>query len=130
MNRRETKRTARRLLKISKLDGRVSEDRVAQILEALKKTPPSERKPLLKHYANYLKKELARHQIIVEYAGALPDASLKEIEQTLSSRYGRPLSAVRRENPALVGGLRIRVGDDLYDASIATLLSSLVQAAR
>jgi F-type H+-transporting ATPase subunit delta len=43
-------------------------------------------------------------------------------------RYQRPIAAAAQSNPGLIAGLRIRVGDDLYESSVAGQLAALVSS--
>jgi F-type H+-transporting ATPase subunit delta len=41
--------------------------------------------------------------------------------------YDRPVSAVIQQETALIAGVRVRVGDDVYDASVAGRLQRLAE---
>jgi len=119
----------RRLRELSLENGVVSSERVAAILAALNKSrKPHELRPLLRAYLGVIRREVAKGEARVEFAGELP-ASLKE---TLAARftavYHRPVTVVATRNDALVAGFRARVGDDVYDASAAGHLNKLAAA--
>jgi F-type H+-transporting ATPase subunit delta len=46
----------------------------------------------------------------------------------MSKKYGRPVAASGRPNASLLAGLRVRVGDDVYESSVAGQLSALASA--
>ena len=46
----------------------------------------------------------------------------------MSKRYNRAVAPVARRNDALLAGLRVRVGDDVYESSVAGQLASLAQS--
>jgi F-type H+-transporting ATPase subunit delta len=48
----------------------------------------------------------------------------------LARQYGAELAVDYRKNPSLIGGLRIRVGDDVLDASVKGRLDRLAAAFR
>ena len=50
---------------------------------------------------------------------------LAAIAAAMTRRYGRPVTATARPNPALLAGLRVHVGDDIYESSIAGQLAAL-----
>ncbi|TDW29167.1 F0F1 ATP synthase subunit delta [Cryobacterium psychrophilum] len=58
-------------------------------------------------------------------AGALAPAQLQRLTESLSERYGRKLSINLVIDPAVLGGVRIQIGDDVIDGSIATRLADL-----
>jgi len=119
---------ARQLFKLSLADGLVSAERVGGVLAYVEKNRPPHPLMVLKAYQRLVAAEVARSQAVVEHAGAVSDEALKAISAHLSEKYGRAVSAVAQPNPALLAGLRIRVGDDVYESSIASQLSALAAA--
>ena len=59
-----------------------------------------------------------RHTGLVESATPLAAPVRDEILADLSRLYGPRLHTSFAENPALIGGMRIKVGSDVYDGSI------------
>jgi F-type H+-transporting ATPase subunit delta len=45
-----------------------------------------------------------------------------------SKLYNRPVSAVTKQDTSLIAGVRVRVGDDVYDASVAGRLQRLAES--
>jgi F-type H+-transporting ATPase subunit delta len=61
-----------------------------------------------------------RVDVEIRVARELSDATRAELQQTLAARFGaEPIMNVRVD-PALIAGVVIRVGDTVYDASVAT----------
>lgn len=110
-------RTARRLLALSLQDGQVSQERVSAILASLRTHAPRNHKALLEQYLLLLRQEVARSQALLEYAGKLTETTLADLRRTLSTHYGRPIDLLPQETPSLLAGFRIRVADDIWDAS-------------
>ncbi len=126
MRQREIKDFAKRLVELS-LDNerQVSADRVHGVLEALQAKPPRQLKALLKEYLTQLRRELRQTQAVVEYAGDLSAATLESIAAEFTKLTGRKVTAVGKPNPELIAGVRVRVGDDVYEDSLATRLATL-----
>lgn len=61
----------------------------------------------------------------VRTARPLAAQQLTRLEKALSVRYGRKLSINEVLDESLVGGVRISIGDDVIDGSVATRLSDL-----
>lgn len=116
---------ARQLFQLSLVDGRLSVAQVEGVLAYLEKHPPAKPVAVLQAYRRLVAAEVARNQAIVEHAGPVADGLLKSIEGAMSQRYHRPVTAIAKPTPALLAGLRVRVGDDVYESSVAGQLTAL-----
>lgn len=122
---KQAQQLARQLFKLSLVDGRLSDERVAGVLQYLDKTKPVNAVQVLKEYHRLVAAEVARNQAVVEHAGPVSAQTLQEIASSLGKKYGRPITAIAQPNPSLLAGLRVRVGDDVYESSAAGQLSQL-----
>tara|TARA_B110000285_G_scaffold102681_1_gene116839 strand:+ start:2382 stop:2777 length:396 start_codon:yes stop_codon:yes gene_type:complete len=120
-------RLAKKLVELSKDDGVVTEAKVGEVLAGLKQVQHRHHLAVLKAFLNYLRREIALQTAVVSTPGALSDDALKAIEATYSKMYGRPVSAVTQQDTSLIAGVRVRVGDDVYDASVAGHLQRLAE---
>jgi F-type H+-transporting ATPase subunit delta len=127
---KQIRKTARTLLQLSLKEGEVSGERVQAVLKSLQAHPPRNYRPVLREYLYQVRKHVERSQAIVEYAGPLPANLINEIEASFSARYARPITAIPSENPELIAGVRIRIGSDVYDSSVANHLQELAKASR
>lgn len=125
---KQTLQLARQLFKLSFENGQISAERVAGVLGYVEKIRPPQIVAVLKAYQRLVAAELARGQAVVEHAGAVSPAALQAIAAQLSKKYGRPVTSTAKANPALLAGLRIRVGDDIYENSVASQLGALAAA--
>jgi len=116
---------ARQLFAMSVVDGTVSADRVAGVLEYVEKHNVPNPVMVLKAYERLVSIELAKGVAVVEHAGAISAATLAAIESAMSKKYGRAVKARAESNPALLAGMRVHVGDDTYESSVAGQLAAL-----
>jgi len=65
------------------------------------------------------------HRVIVESATPLPDDFRVDVQRDLARLYGEGLDTSFEINPRLIGGMRIRVGSYVYDASVRAKLAAL-----
>jgi F-type H+-transporting ATPase subunit delta len=61
----------------------------------------------------------------VTAAAPLTAAQLETLAATLTKQYGREPRIAVRVDPSVIGGLRVQVGDDVIDGTIASRLSEL-----
>ena len=119
---------AKKLVALSKDEnGVVTEAKVGEVLDGLKQVSHRHELATLKSFLTYLRREVALQTAVVSTPGALSDEALKQIEANFSKVYGRPISAQTKEDASLIAGVRIRVGDDVYDASVAGRLERLAE---
>ena len=120
---------AKQLLQLSLENGVVSAERVAGVLEYLEKNPPARPQAVLAAYHKLVAAELAKGEARVEHAGPVAPEALASIAASLGKRYGRPVTAVSTPNPKLLAGLRVRIGDDVFESSVSGQLAALSGAA-
>ncbi len=64
----------------------------------------------------------------VTSAHALDDGQVNALRQNLRTRMGRDIAVDLRVDPAILGGLVVKVGSQMIDGSIRTKLNTLAQA--
>lgn len=122
---KQTKHLAKQLFKLSLVDGQISPSQVEGVLGWVERHAPRRSLALLKLYHRYMAAEYAKSRALVEHAGPVPAGALQQIEAAMTRKYGRGVSAVAQPNPKLLAGLRVRVGSDVYESSVAYQLASL-----
>lgn len=116
---------AKSLLKLSLEDGLFSEERAAAVLQYLEKNPPRKYASVLKQYLKLVQREVANSTAAVEHAGEISATAVEAIQSKFSAHYGRNISVTTSPNDSLIAGLRVRVGCDVYDSSVAGALKEL-----
>jgi F-type H+-transporting ATPase subunit delta len=119
------KTLARKLVGISSEGGEPSGERVGAVLANLRARPFRERKALLVAYLRLMRRGEYLRTLSIERAGPLDAGAKADLVASLAKGSGRQLIVDERENPALIAGLRVRLGDDVYDASVLGAISRL-----
>jgi F-type H+-transporting ATPase subunit delta len=119
---------AKKLVELSKDNGVVTESKVSEVLAGLQQVQHRNHLTVLKTFLNYLRRELALQTAVVSTPASLSGDALKAIEVQFSKLYNRPVNAVTQEDTSLIAGVRVRVGDDVYDASVAGRLQRLAES--
>jgi len=122
---KQAKREAKALYTACLVDGRLDEARVRMAVRELLARRPRGYPAVLQHFKHLVELDAARHTARIESAVALPADQRGALEANLARRYGAGLKLVFTENPALLGGLRVQVGSDVYDGSVRGRLDAL-----
>ena len=125
---KQVQQLARQFYKLSFAHGVISAERVGGVLEYIEKHRPASSMAVLKAYQRLIAAEVARGQAVVEHAGPIDSAALTAIASAMAKKYGRPVTAVEQRNDALLAGVRVRIGDDLYESSVAGQLAALAES--
>ncbi|MEI6108134.1 MAG: F0F1 ATP synthase subunit delta [Opitutae bacterium] len=125
---KKTKQLAKQLFRLSLANGQVSPEQVAGVLGYIEKTAPRHALPLLKLYQHAIVTELAKSHARVEHAGPLAATTLAQIAAALTKKYSRPVTASAQPNAHLLAGLRVRIGSDVYESTVAGQLTQLASA--
>lgn len=113
---KDTRIFCRELFHLCLDKGRVQEDRVQKIVEMLLKKQPRYCLQILRELRRLIRLNLAERQAEVQSAVPLTSGSL--IEEQLKSLHGQDLEVQFKVKPSLLGGLRIRVGSEVWDGTI------------
>lgn len=122
---RKIRRTARRLFRLCLVDGRVDEARARRVAQRIMTSGGAGSFPILWDFLRLLRLDQARHTALVESAEPLPDDIRDDVRARLTGTYGGGLTTTFTVNPALVGGMRIKAGSDVYDGSVRGKLAAL-----
>ena len=125
---KQARREAKELFRTSVVNGVLDEGRVRQIVSKVAELKPRGYIGILSHFHRLVKLELERRTAKVESAVPLAPEIQAEVKNKLSRIYGQGLNISFSQNPALLGGLRIKVGSDVYDGSVQARLENLVES--
>jgi F-type H+-transporting ATPase subunit delta len=119
---------AKKLVELSKENGVVTESKVSEVLAGFRQAQHRHHLAVLKTFFGHLRREVALQTAVVSTPAVLSDDTLRAIEAQFSKLYNRPVSAVTKKDTYLIAGVRVRVGDDVYDASVAGRLQRLAES--
>ncbi len=124
---KSARRDAKQLFRSCMVNGVLDEARVRNVFRENAESKRRGYLAILSHFHRLVKLEVERRTARVDSAVALaPDLAAK-ITNDLNQLYGQGLSISFAQNPALVGGLRIKVGSDVYDGSVQERLRKLAE---
>ena len=122
---KEIRRLSRKMLQASFTDGQLDPGRIASLVDSVIAEKPRNYINVLKNYKRLLRLEVEKRHATVETASEVDPAIRSEIVSNLKSKYGDDLATEFHVDPQLLGGMRVRVGNDVWDGSVRNRLERL-----
>jgi F-type H+-transporting ATPase subunit delta len=122
---RKTKRAARQLYRICLVGGALDEGRARLVARQLAASRRRGALTVLSGFQRLVRLDRERHTALVESATPLGEGLRDEFRQGLAHVYGNEVQTSFTENPALIAGIRIKVGSDVFDGSVRARLAAL-----
>jgi len=122
---RQVEREARVLWQASLADGDLDPDRARVVVDQTIRSNRTGSVMVLKRFLRRVRLDAARHMAEVTTAVPLDDRIRADVEHTLAVQYGGPVTTSFVVDQALIGGMRVKVGSDLYDGSVKGGLDAL-----
>jgi len=124
---KEVRQIAREMLRASFTDGQLDRGRIASVVDSILAKKPRNYLKILEYYKRLFRLEAEKRHARIETATAVEPQIASQISLNLARRYGTDLSTEFAISPALLGGMRIRVGSDVWDSSVRNRLERLQQ---
>ena len=125
---KQARHEARQLFLSCQANGVLDENRVRQAVRLVAERKPRRYAAILSQFLRLTKLDVARHTAKIESAAPLSPQFQAQVQADLARRYGGGLSFSFTQNPALLGGVRIQVGGDVYDGSVQARLAALEES--
>ena len=125
---KQSRREAKSLLRAAQVNGLLDESRLTQAVRAVAEQKPRGYLGILTHLQHLVKLDIERRTAKIESAATLTPDAESNLKNTLTRKYGPGLNFNFQQNAALLGGLRIRVGSDVYDGTVSGRLKRLEES--
>jgi F-type H+-transporting ATPase subunit delta len=122
---RKARGAARQVFRLCLVDRALDPTRVRQAVQHLGRSRRRNAIAVLMELRKLVKLECDRRTALVESASPLPVDVRDGVRAGLVRLYGSGLDTSFTQNPGLIGGIRIRVGSDVYDGSVRARLAAL-----
>ena len=122
---RQVRHDAKRLWRLCLVNGSLDEGRARQVVDGVIESGRSGGATILSHFLRLLKLDRARHAVQVESAAPLDADVRAAVEEGLLRRHGPMMKTTFVVDPTLIGGMRVKVGSDVYDGSVRGGLETL-----
>ena len=122
---KEARALSRQLFRLSLTDERVDRSKVNSVVQTVITQKPRHYLGALDQYQRLIRLELAKRHVVVESATPLSSDTSAAVLSNLKQKYGEDLTSEFTVNPDLIGGMRIKLGSDVWDGSVRARLNSL-----
>lgn len=122
---KEARQLSRQLFRLSFTDRRLDRGKVHSIVETVIHEKPRHFEGALQAYRRLLRLEVEKRHAVIESATSLGDDAGAAVVANLKQKYGDDLTSEFAVNPDLIGGMRIKIGSDVWDGSVRSRLASL-----
>ena len=124
---KEIRRLSREMLRASFTDGQLDPGRISSLVDSVINRKPRHYVDVLRNYTRLLRLELEKRRARIETVNEIDAAMRSDLVNNLKKKYGPDLATDFVVNPKLLGGMRIRVGSDVWDGSVRNRLERLEQ---
>lgn len=104
--------------------GKLLESQVVKNIKLYKSLPTSKAISALTEYLKGIKRKLRKHTLVVETTCPLSLKQVERIKRIVAKKY-QITKLESKINQDILGGVKFRVGDDIYDESIQSRVTQL-----
>ncbi len=120
--------TARRIFRLCQTDGVLDEAKFRLALRKIVEQKPRGYRGTLHVLHRLIRKDVASRHVIVESAQPLGAQTRDGLIDKLKAKRGDSLTFEYIVNPELIGGIRVKLADDVWDGSIKARLERIANA--
>ena len=122
---KEIRQLSREMLRASFTDGQIDRGKITSLVESLIAKKPRRYLDILQYYKRLVRLEIEKRHARIESSTQVSPETRARIVENLKKKRGRDLTTGFVLNPELLGGVRIRVGSDVWDGSVRDRLERL-----
>jgi F-type H+-transporting ATPase subunit delta len=122
---KEARKASKTLFLGSFSNGKLDERKVRTVVKELADKKPRQYLEILEGYQRYVRLELAKRHVLIESATNLDPSTRSQLSDALKAKYGDDLTTEFKVSPELIGGLRIKIGSDVWDNTIQNRIARL-----
>lgn len=121
------KKLINNLVDLSFKDGVTIERQAVRAIKILKSLPKYQAIETLTEYIRQLKRLERQHTMYIESVIPLNKVQLKNIKRNIEKKV-KVTKIITEVNPAILGGFILKVGDEVWDASVLAHLNQVKEA--
>ena len=119
---------ARRIFRLCQQDGGLNEDSLRLAVKKIVDQKPRGYRGILHVLQRLVRTEQLSRHVVVESATELDASTRDNLKAKLVAKHGDSLTFEYTTNPDLLGGIRIKLGDDVWDGTVKSRLERIANA--
>lgn len=104
--------------------GKLNRDKTLGFVKAFEGLPTAQAISALSRLTKGLRRQLDRQTLVIESTDSLSMPQVRKIEKNMKNQFGVLKTEVKL-NPGLLGGLKLKVGDTIFDYSLKNSIKQL-----
>jgi F-type H+-transporting ATPase subunit delta len=124
---KDIRQRSRKLFRESFTDGQLDPKKIESHVDSLTADKPRHYIAVLENYGRLLRLEAEKRHAKIESAIELTPEASSKVTSNLKRKYGDVLTTEFEVKPELLGGMRVRVGSDVWDGTVRNRLQRLQQ---
>ena len=121
----QVKRQSKLFFRWCLVAGKLDEHRAREVVRLLLESRRRGYMAVLAEFKRLIKIDQATHTATVESAVPLRSELQTRLQESLATAYGEGITTEFSEDSSLIGGIRIRIANDVYDGSVKSRLAAL-----
>jgi F-type H+-transporting ATPase subunit delta len=122
---KELRRASRKIFRECFVNGLLDEQRVRDVITAVATSRPRGYLGILTELERLVRIDFQKRNVLIESATQLQSSDIQNLEAEIRKRSKTPLNITHKVSPSLLGGVRIRIGSDIWDGSVSARLKQL-----
>lgn len=127
MTRKQLQKTVNQLVDASFKDGRILETAVTRSIKALKSLATDEAIKALSEYLKALRRKEREYIMYIETAIPLSPVQISKARKIVERKH-KITKVLVSINPEILGGFKLRIGDEIWDESVAGKIQQVKEA--
>ena len=127
-SKKEVLKLAKKLLSASFTGRKLDEAKVRKNSAFIKKTAKSASLPILKLYLRLIRRFLEAETLLIESTRNLSPNQISSLKKYFEKSSGKSLSVETKIDPALLGGLKVTLGNTQWDLSVERKINQIREA--
>lgn len=122
---KDARKLARKTFDWTMVNGRLDLSRVRQAADMICLRRPRHVTDVLKEFTRLVRLKVEERHAVIESATPLDPSTGQSLAQSIRGRFGDDLTSEIKVSPELIGGLRVKIGSDVWDGSVRNRLARL-----